>query len=157
MVHICVTNLTHDRFRLWLVACMTSSHYLNQCWHIVKCTLWKKFSEIRIKNAFHSRKCVRKCRLRKGCRTFCVQTPWRPCDFNVMSYDRPMRVACISTNTSCQSHSRCLVNWSPTPQSCHDANFVVTVSSGRTPTAFDLHRPMPDFNSRNFSWSNRPN
>ena len=38
-MHICVDNLGHHWFRYWLVACSAPSHYLNQYWNIVSCTL----------------------------------------------------------------------------------------------------------------------
>ena len=32
----------HHWFRWWLVAWLTPTHYLNQCWNIVNWTLWNK-------------------------------------------------------------------------------------------------------------------
>ena len=37
-VIVCVNELGHHWFRRWLVACSVPSHYLNQCWLIVKWT-----------------------------------------------------------------------------------------------------------------------
>ena len=42
VTHICVSNLHHHWFRLWLVACSVQRHNLNQCWHIVNWTLRSK-------------------------------------------------------------------------------------------------------------------
>ena len=42
MTHICVTWLENHWFRLWLVAWMAPSHYLNHCWNIVNWTLRNK-------------------------------------------------------------------------------------------------------------------
>ena len=33
---------SHHRFRQWLVACPSPSHYLIKCWNIVNWTLWNK-------------------------------------------------------------------------------------------------------------------
>ena len=38
-VSICVTNLGHHCYILWLVPCLVPIHYLNQCWLVVNCTL----------------------------------------------------------------------------------------------------------------------
>ena len=38
VTHICFSKLYYHRFRQWLVACSTPSHYLNQWWHTVKWT-----------------------------------------------------------------------------------------------------------------------
>ena len=43
VTHICVSNISHHWFRLWLVACTATSHYLNQCWHVADWTRWNKF------------------------------------------------------------------------------------------------------------------
>ena len=42
VTHICVVELGHNRFRLWLVACSTPSHYQNQCWNTVHWTFRNK-------------------------------------------------------------------------------------------------------------------
>ena len=41
--HICVGELGQQRFKWWLGAEQATSHYLNQCWTIVKWTLRNKF------------------------------------------------------------------------------------------------------------------
>ena len=41
VTYICVRNLVHHWFRLWLVAYLTASHYLTQCWNSVNWTLGK--------------------------------------------------------------------------------------------------------------------
>ena len=41
MTYICISELGHQWFRYWLVACSAPSHYLNQCWFIVNWTLAK--------------------------------------------------------------------------------------------------------------------
>ena len=64
--HICVGSLGHHWFRQWLVACSTPSHYVNQCWLIANWTPRNEFQW----NHFHSKKCIRNCRLPKW-RTFC--------------------------------------------------------------------------------------
>ena len=43
MTHICVVELGHHWFKIWLVACSAPSHYLNQCWNIVNRTSRNKF------------------------------------------------------------------------------------------------------------------
>ena len=43
MPHICVSKSAQHWFRYWLVAYSAPSHYLNQCWVIVNCTLRNKF------------------------------------------------------------------------------------------------------------------
>ena len=40
--YICVGELGHHWFRLWLAACLAPSHYLNQRWLIVNWTLRNK-------------------------------------------------------------------------------------------------------------------
>ena len=40
--HICVSHVGQRCFRLWLVACEATSHYLKQCWLIVNWTLRNK-------------------------------------------------------------------------------------------------------------------
>ena len=40
--HICVSQSGQHWFRWWLVAWTAPSHYLNQCWNIVNCTLRNK-------------------------------------------------------------------------------------------------------------------
>ena len=42
VTHICVGNIGHHWFRLWLVAWFAPSYYLNQCWNIVNWTLRNK-------------------------------------------------------------------------------------------------------------------
>ena len=42
VTHICVAELGHHWFRLWLVPCSAPSYYLNQCWNIVNWTFRKK-------------------------------------------------------------------------------------------------------------------
>ena len=42
VTHICIGNLRHHWFRKWLVTCLATSHYLNQCWVIINLTLKKK-------------------------------------------------------------------------------------------------------------------
>ena len=51
--HICVSDLVHHCFRQWLVFCLASSHYLNQCWFIANRTLRNKFQRhlIKIQNS----------------------------------------------------------------------------------------------------------
>ena len=43
MTHICISKLVPHWLRLWLVAWLMPSHYLNQCWLIVDWTLGNKF------------------------------------------------------------------------------------------------------------------
>ena len=68
MPHICVNAPDQHWFRLWLVACSASSHYLNQPWLIVNWTLrnrldWNFNQNIKL---FINKKCIWKCRLRNG-------------------------------------------------------------------------------------------
>ena len=42
MPHICVSELGENWFWEWLVALSAPSHYLNQCWLIINCTLRNK-------------------------------------------------------------------------------------------------------------------
>ena len=41
--YICISKTCQHCFRYWLLACSVPSHYLNQCWDIVNCTLGNKF------------------------------------------------------------------------------------------------------------------
>ena len=63
VTHICIGNLGRHWLRLWLVACLAPSHYLNQCWNIVNWTLRNKLQWNFNRNSqhFHSRKFVSKC------------------------------------------------------------------------------------------------
>ena len=45
VMHISVSKLCYLRFRLCLVTCSASSHYLNQCWVIVNWTIRNKLQE----------------------------------------------------------------------------------------------------------------
>ena len=42
VMHICVSELGHHWFRLWLVACLVPSHHFNQCWCFVNSMLTNK-------------------------------------------------------------------------------------------------------------------
>ena len=43
--HLCVSNLTINGFRSWLVGWPAPSHYLNRCWNIINWPLAINFSE----------------------------------------------------------------------------------------------------------------
>ena len=51
MTHICVTNLGHHWFTLWLVACSAPNHYLNQCCIVVNWTLTNKIQSNCVRNS----------------------------------------------------------------------------------------------------------
>ena len=51
-MHICIDNLGHHCFRYWLVAWSVPSHYINQYWNIVNCTLRKKLQVNFYKNSY---------------------------------------------------------------------------------------------------------
>ena len=58
VTHICVTNLGHQWFRWWLVACSAPSHYLKQCSIIVNWTLRNKFQSQSCKDTWHQDSCL---------------------------------------------------------------------------------------------------
>ena len=77
MRHSSDAYMRHHWFRWRLVAWPAPSHYLNQSWNIIN-WIHRNFSEILSEiRAFHSRKCIWKCRLRNGVylsRPQCVKT-----------------------------------------------------------------------------------
>ena len=69
VMQICVSELSHHWTRLWLVACLASSHYLNPMFLILP---WGTYFNA-ISFEIHSRKCIWICRLQNG--VHLVSTP----------------------------------------------------------------------------------
>ena len=65
VTHICVNRLGLRWYRLWPVAYLVPSRYLNQCWHIVDYS-WRNKGQWKFDQNFHSRKWRWKWRLQNG-------------------------------------------------------------------------------------------
>ena len=92
VLHICVSELGHHWFRYWPVAYSVPSHYLNQCWFIVKWDSWEQISVKFVSEFyhFHPRKCIWKC---------CLQKWWPFCP-GEMSWWRHPEMSPISVSIS---------------------------------------------------------
>ena len=66
LCHICISELACDWLKKWLVACLATSHYLNQCWFLLIGPLGMNYIEMWIKKKYHTRKIIWKWCLPNG-------------------------------------------------------------------------------------------